>query len=301
MRATLLAGLLACSSAAPLNLTGYFCATCPSTPAPSALLRTLHTAYTDVIFAFAGFDATGAVLNQYDAPDRGFALNASVVAALRARGLRVLLSVGGGAANVLPAPLPGGFGAALLAGLSGLVTELGLDGIDLDLENFGGDVAGITAAVAAVRGVVDGLRAAHPGITVTAAPQMTDLYCDYASITAGFNRYAPFWTPGQPPPFDTVAPQLYNTWSGVESVKYAATYAAEVAAGCTIGPFNISVPLPRLRLGFPASPSAAGSGFLPPAAVAAMARAAGVDGLMTWDIGWDEKAGWEFANAVAAA
>jgi chitinase len=293
------AALAAGAPRAPLELTGYVCATCPSTPDPSALLASLHPAYTTIVFAFAGFDGSGAVLNQYDAPDKAFALNASVVAALRARGVkRVALSVGGGAGSPLPAPLPSGFAAALLTGLSALVTDFGLDGVDFDLENFPGAVADIVAAAAAVRAVAEGLRAAHPGIVLSAAPQMTDAYCDYASVTSGFNRYAPLLAP--PAVFDVVMPQMYNAWSGVETLAYARTYAGELVAGCAVGPYNVSVARAALRLGYPASPSAAGSGFLPPAGVAALARALNVS-LMTWDCGWDERAGWAFASAVAAA
>ena len=292
--------LLARARSAPLSLTGYFCATCPSTPDPAALLAALHSAYDSVIFAFLGWDATGAVVNQYDAPDKGFALNASVVSALRARGVRrVALSLGGGAGNVLPAPLPAGFAAAMLAGTSALVSELGLDGVDFDLENFGGGVPDILAAAGAVRAVAEGLRAAHPALVLSAAPQMTDAYCDYASVTAGFNRYAPLLSP--PRLFDVVAPQMYNSWGGVETIAYARTYAAELEAGCAVGAFNVSVERARLQLGYPASRSAAGSGFLDPVEVAAMARSLSISGLMTWDIGWDAQAGWQMARAVAAA
>ena len=299
MRALTLAVLLRAVVAAPLPLTGYFCASCPSSLNPKALVAAVHPAYTDVIFAFAGVDPQGAVLNQYDAPSKNFTLTANVVAALKAKGVRVLLSVGGGAAAALPAPLPAGFAATLLAGLSALVSSLRLDGIDLDLENFSGSVADIEAAMASIGDVVSGLRAAHPGIIVTGAPQMTDLYCDYASITAGFNRYAPLWKGGDGP-LDYVMPQMYNSWSGVETIAYALTYAAELVAGCNISGFNVSVPLPRLRLGYPASPSAAGSGYITPTAVVAMARKAQINGLMTWEIGWDAQNNFAFANAVAA-
>jgi chitinase len=285
--------------ASPVSLTGYFCATCPSTPNPAALLASLHPAYDSIIFAFAGWDTSGALQNQYDAPDKGFFLNASVVRALRARGVRrVALSLGGGAGNVLPAPLPPAFAVTMLAGLTALVTELSLDGVDFDLENFPGSVADILQATTAVRAVAEGLRAAQPAIVLSAAPQMTDAYCDYASLTSGFNRYAPLLSP--PQIFDLVTPQMYNSWSSVETIAYAKTYAAELEAGCAVGAYNVSVDRARLQLGYPASRSAAGSGFLPPSDVAAMARALGV-GVMTWDVGWDAQAGWEMASAVAAA
>jgi chitinase len=69
--------------------------------------------------------------------------------------------------------------------------------------------------------------------------------------------------------------------------------------------FNLTIPGPQLALGFPASPSGAGSGYQQPATVAALFRAlqaAGtpVGGIMAWSIGWDQQAGWAFADAIAS-
>ena len=298
------------SAAPPLPLLGYVCPTCPSAPHPSALLASLHPAYTHVAFAFAGWAADGSIINQWDAPDKGFALNASVVAALQARGLSVSLSAGGGAGNVLPGAPPPGFAANMLAGLSALVTSLRLDGIDFDLENWPGDVPGILAAAAAVRAVAAGLRAAHPALRITGAPQMTDVYADYPAITAGFNRYTPLLAGGAGGVFDALMPQMYNTWAQVETAAYAQTYARELIAGFAVSgggpaPFNVSVPAEKLWLGFPASRQAAGSGFLAPADVVAAVRelqanGTRLGGLMTWSAGWDQQSGWVFADAVAA-
>jgi hypothetical protein len=95
---------MACTTtASPLPLFGYFCPTCPGDVSPSAILASMPPIYTHVAIAFAGWDASGNVLNQWDAAWRGgFIVNASVVGGLKARGVRVFLSVGGGAANVLP-------------------------------------------------------------------------------------------------------------------------------------------------------------------------------------------------------
>jgi hypothetical protein len=128
--------LLAAAAAAappPFALTGYFCGDCPSTPDPNALLGVIHPAYSTVVFAFAGWDAAGNLLNQYDSPSKNFTLTRAVVARLQAQQRRVFLSLGGGAANVLTPALPV---APLAQALGALVGDLGIDGIDLDFEKI---------------------------------------------------------------------------------------------------------------------------------------------------------------------
>ena len=299
MRAALLfAALLAAHALSPLPLFGYLCADCPSAPNPAALVAGLHASYTRVIFAFAGWDAAGHLLNQYDAPDKNFTLTRGVVAALQAQNRSVFLSLGGGAANTLTPALP----VAVLAGeLSALVGALGLDGVDLDLENFEGDPA---ACMGAARALLAALRAARPALLLSAAPQMTDVFPDYLQVTAGFNRYAPLLAGAGEALFDAVMPQMYNSWGAVETLAYTAYYAAALERGFVVAPsYSVRVPAAALVLGFPASRSAAGSGWQSPAGVVALARALAanatpVRGLMVWSCGWDAQNNWEFAEAV---
>ena len=212
------------------------------------------------------------------------------------------------------ASAPQGFAATMFKGLSALVTEWGLDGIDWDLENFPGTVPDILAAMSIVREVTAGLRAAHPGLLISGAPQMTDVYPDYASVTVGFNRYAPLLANNNnnnnnnaSNVFDMIMPQMYNTWPAVETLAYAQTYAGELTLGFSVSSSGASLKVPPIRpwLGYPASRQAAGSGFIDPTAVAAMARklvdAGNISGVMTWELGWDAAQGWAFASAMASA
>lgn len=305
--------LLLAASAGAMPLVGYLCPSCPSAPDPAALVREIHPAYSHVVLAFAGWDATGAIQNQWDAPDKGFTVNASVVSALQARGLRVLLSLGGGAGNVLPGPPadPDAFVANMARGLLALVHGWGLDGVDFDLENFSGDAV---QGMAAVARVIEALHANSSALLITGAPQMTDVYPGWPGISAGFNRYAPLLGNGfLQRHFAFVMPQMYNSWAAVETAAYAQQYAAQLLAGYSIPAsagnpaYNVTVPGTKLLLGYPASPSGASSGFLPPATVVGVVQAlaanasTAIAGLMTWSIGWDQQAGWEFAKAVAAA
>ena len=304
----MLAFLLLAPAASALPLTGYLCASCPSAPSPTTLVQSIHPSYTTVIFAFAGWDATGSLVNQWDDPSKNFTLSAATVRALKAEGRTVLLSLGGGAGGVLPGPPASGWVPAMVLNLWALAASLALDGFDLDIENFAGDAV---AGMQALRAVVAGLRAAPGGaaLRITCAPQMTDVFPDYPTWTAGFNRYAPLLEAGSLQLIDAVMPQMYNTWSSVETVAYAKTYAGELQKGFSVAgpwpaPLNVTIPPEKLWLGFPASPSAAGSGYINPADVAAavMGWAAGglrVAGLMTWSIGWDQQNGWLMANAVA--
>jgi hypothetical protein len=153
-------GLLA--QAACLTLYGYCCPSCPSAADPNALLKSLHPAYTHVALAFIGWDETGALVNQWDAPNKGFILNKTIVAGLQAKGVRVLMSLGGGAGNVLPAPSDPNFADTMLAGLIQLHSTFGVDGFDWDLENFGGTDP--IADMLPVLTVVTGLKAQIPGL-----------------------------------------------------------------------------------------------------------------------------------------
>ena len=281
-------------AAGAIALCGYLCASCPSAPSPSTLVTSIHPAYTRVVFAFAGWDATGTVLNQWDDVSKNFTLTRGIVASLQSQGRSVLISLGGGAGAPLPGPAPAGFVTNVVTGLSSLVTSLGLDGVDFDIENFEGDPV---AGMAAVREIVLGLRvaAAPRALLITCAPQMTDVFPDYTQETAGFNRYAPLVEERFLGNIDAVMPQMYNSWASVETIAYAVTYTKEVEAGFTVTagagptPLNITIPPTKLWLGYPSSSSAAGSGFLPPTEVVAMVRglaASGtpVAGLMTWSI-----------------
>ena len=215
-----------------------------------------------------------------------------------------MLSVGGGDGAVLACNSDSGFAAKLASGLVSYITKYGFDGVDFDIEHRTGDYVACARTIAAV---VDALRIAVPGLAVTMAPQMTNVYPDYPSVSAGFNELAPLVNMTS---FDWLQPQMYNTWSGVETVAYAKKYVSQLVAGfdVTAGAesFHVAVEPARIVLGYPASARGAGTGFLDPKLVVAMVRdlrraSVPVKGLMTWSIGWDRQNGYAFSNAVAAS
>jgi len=287
-------------SATPFSLIGYLCADCPSAINPNTLVTAIHKSYSRVIFAFAGWDADGHLVNQWDSPSKKFTLTPAIVAALKKEGRSVFISLGGGAANSITPDLNS---TTLAKELLALINTLGLDGVDLDLENFTGDIVG---CMSRALDLVAQLHAGAPNLLFSAAPQMTDLYPGWPSISPGFNRYAPLLSQPHTALFDAIMPQMYNTWGQVETIEYAKSYAYALEQGFSIanGAYNVTVQPGQFYLGYPASPSGAGSGFLPPADVVAMGRALAanstpIKGFMTWAIGWDQQNNWEFANAVA--
>lgn len=296
------------SNASAIPLVGYFCAQCDANPTPLDLVRNIHPAYTTIIFAFIGWDASGNITNTWDCNDRlcpkNFTLTRQTVQYLQSQGRKVLMSLGGAAGAVLSSNEPPSFVQNMVTGLVSVVRHYGLDGIDLDIENRDGDAVGCCSVVASI---VASFKQALPGALVTMAPQMEDIYPDIADVSLAFNAQAPLVSTSIQA-ITSIQVQMYNTWAQVETVAYAEQYAAKLMTGYSAQGdglnFPVQVPGAKLVLGYPASPSGASSGFIEPAAVVAMVRAleskgTPIGGLMTWSIGWDHKANWTFASAVA--
>ena len=84
--------------------------------------------------AFIGFNTDGTVVNQWDAPDKNFTLTKTAVTALQAAGKVVLVSMGGADGGVWPDSAPPTFISNMATGIVGVINDLGLDGIDFDIE-----------------------------------------------------------------------------------------------------------------------------------------------------------------------
>eukprot|EP00037_Helgoeca_nana_P011100 m.99305 g.99305 ORF g.99305 m.99305 type:complete len:392 (+) comp20615_c0_seq1:73-1248(+) len=288
-----------------IPLTGYFCPSCPSVTDPAALLNELHPAYTTVIIAFAGFDASGNATIEFNTAS--WALSPSDVAKLKAGNRTVLLSVGGGDGAVLSCNAPSAFATTLAASLFNLVQRYGFDGIDWDIEHRTGDMV---ACGKVINTVIADLKLRMPTMQMSIAPQMTNVDPEVGMISSGFNELVPVvCAEGSLAALDFVQPQMYNTWSAVETTAYAQRYAHELAAGFNLtsggSTFHVTIPGRQLRLGYPSTPKGAGSGYIAPTEVAAMvanlsAHGLQIAGVMTWSIGWDQQAGWPFAIAMAA-
>eukprot|EP01059_Diplonema_ambulator_P030779 TRINITY_DN5402_c0_g1_i1.p1 TRINITY_DN5402_c0_g1~~TRINITY_DN5402_c0_g1_i1.p1 ORF type:complete len:323 (+),score=47.42 TRINITY_DN5402_c0_g1_i1:50-970(+) len=301
LRAAVIAVCMATSvQCANMTLSGYICPTCPSADDPAALLKSLPKVYNIVNVAFVGWNDNGSIVNQFDDPTKGFALTKEMVTALQSEGRMVLVSIGGGAGGIITGTEPAGFAENMASGLLQYCDQYGFDGVDFDIEHRSGD---LMKCADVINSVLKLLKQKKPTIKISFAPQMVNLDPSVAIISPGFNELAPVIGPSLGL-IDWIQPQMYNSWSQVETLDYAKNYTAMLLQGYAIPSANVTVPpIPpqKLALGYPASPSGAGSGYLPPCDVAAMVRDMHppILGLMTWDIGWDQKSGWKFADCVA--
>ena len=247
---------------------------------------------------------------------QAFVFDRAHVAALQREGREVFVSVGGGNAGALDCAAGASFTAAFVQSLLNFTDAFGFDGVDFDIEHrrlAAAAAPGSTyAACADVMGdIVTGLKSRSRGkLLVSVTPQMLNLNPLQTAIAKGKNEYAPFVS-AHLASLDTVAVQMYNSYTSVEGAAFAAQYATMVTQrGFTATEagrsFAVKVPASKLVLGFPAFPAAATQGFVDPTELVAMvgqlrASGVGVDSLFTWSIGWDQRNDWAFAKAVDKA
>ena len=70
-----------------------------------------------------------------------------------------------------------------------------------------------------------------------------------------------------------------------------------------VKPIMLKSPPSQLLLGYPASGSGAGSGYIDPSQLKSMyqtlkSEGYTISGFMTWSIGWDEQNNWNFADTL---
>ena len=269
-------------------------------------LSSVPTSYNLIAVSFA--DATGAPGAVTFNIDSGLSTalggytNAqftSDVATVRARGQKVIISVGGqnGTISVSDSSSATNFSNSII----GLMNTFGFDGVDIDLEN------GINATymAQALRAVV----AAKPGAIITFAPQTID----FQSTSAGYYQLAVSIK-------DILTinnMQYYNSGSmlGCNGSVYSQGSVDFITSQACIQ-LNAGLRPDQIGLGLPASTSGAGSGYVSPSVVnnALDCLAAGTNcgayhpttprpgirGAMTWSINWDASNGYAWVNAIAA-
>jgi chitinase len=220
------------------------------------------------------------------------------VAALRAGGKKVILSVGGerGAIQV------GDAGAAALFARSvqGLMTEYGFDGVDIDLEN-GLNPTHMAQALRQLRST------AGADLVITMAPQTIDMQSTAGSYFQLALAIQDILT--------VVHMQYYNsgTMLGCDQQVYGQGTVNFLTALACVQLENGLRP-DQVALGLPAGPGAAGGGIVDPSVVTTaldcLARGTGcgtfrpprtypgIRGAMTWSINWDVTNGGGFARTV---
>jgi chitinase len=215
---------------------------------------------------------------------------------LQGRGQKVIISVGGQNGTIT---VGDSTSAANFANSIGtLIQQYGFNGVDIDLEN------GINPAAmgSALRSIY-----AQGGTVITMAPQTIDMQ----STSGGYFQLAL----GIKDILTIVNMQYYNSGSmnGCNGQVYSQGSVDFLTALACIQ-LQGGLRADQVGLGLPASPSAAGSGYVPASEVNAgldcLAKGTGcgsfkpsatypsLRGAMTWSINWDASNGYAFANAV---
>ena len=296
-----------------LGLVGYLCPSCPQAPDPELLFATVHPAYTTVIVSFLLWTAEGNIVENFDGgatkEQQNFTFAKRHVQGLQAKHKKVFVSIGGGLAGSLNCNSGSSFANAFTKGVLDAVTKYGFDGVDFDIEHRSGSDFAKCAKL--VGGIMQGLKKAKPALLVSTVPQEPNLDPQEKTISVGHNEQAPL-VAGYLNCMDHVGVQMYNSYASVEGTAYAETYAGNlVKSGFSTKDssgksYAIKVGASKLVLGFPASTSAAKSGYVNPTQLVTMVehlRSSGIDvqALLTWSVGWDQGQNWAFAKAVASA
>ncbi|MFI7434680.1 chitinase [Micromonospora haikouensis] len=275
-------------------------------PAVELRLRDVPAEYDLVAVAFAEATATpGAVTFAVD-PGLSAALGGysdaeftADVQALRSRGKKVILSVGGETGRV--AVNDAASATAFADSTYALLRRYGFDGVDIDLEN-GLNPTYMGQALRALR------AKAGPSLIIAMAPQTIDMQ----SPAAGYFKLA----------LDirdiltVVNTQFYNSGAMLGCDQNAAYPQGSVNFIVALACIQLEAGLrpDQVGLGLPAGPGAAGGGIVAPSVVNAaldcLARGTncgsfrpprtypGIRGAMTWSVNWDVSNGNGFARTV---
>ncbi|BBH64582.1 hypothetical protein ACTI_12670 [Actinoplanes sp. OR16] len=221
------------------------------------------------------------------------------IAALHARGKKVIISVGGekGTVAVNSATAATAFADSVYA----LIQNYGFDGVDIDLEN-GLNPTYMASALRSLR------AKAGSNLIITMAPQTIDMQNAQSSYFKLALDIKDILT--------VVFTQYYNSGAMLGCDNNAAYGQGSVnfltALACI--PLQNGLRPDQIALGLPASTRAAGGGYVAPSVVNAaldcLARGTncgtfkppatypGIRGAMTWSINWDVTNGNSWANTV---
>nr|WP_179015771.1 MULTISPECIES: glycosyl hydrolase family 18 protein [unclassified Paenibacillus] len=220
------------------------------------------------------------------------------IQAKRAQGKKIILSIGGEKGNVNlnnASPNVTNF----VDSMYGLITQYGLDGIDIDLEN-GMNVTNLTNAVRQLQAKVGS------GFILTMAPQTIDMQSSNTTYMQLYNNLKDITT--------VINVQYYN--SGCMLGRDGKCYSQGTIDFLTaLSDLTLQWVEPsQLGIGVPATSGAAGGGYVSPTVVnnALKCLTNGTDcgtykpvakypdfrGAMTWSINWDKTTNYSFANTV---
>ncbi|MVP01322.1 fibronectin type III domain-containing protein [Paenibacillus lutrae] len=269
-------------------------------------LRDVPAEYDIIAVSFAEMDRTkpGGVTFAID-PSLATALGGyteaeflSDIKAKQAQGKKIILSIGGEKGNIdLSSASPNV--KNFVDSMSALITQYGFDGLDVDLEH-GFNVPNMTSAARQLQQKVG------PSFILTMAPQTIDMQSNQSSYLQFYANVKDITT--------VINTQYYN--SGCMLGRDGKCYSQGTVDFLTaLTDLTLQwVPASQLGLGVPATPSAAGGGYVSAAVVnqalnclatgnscgsyKPVAKYPDIRGAMTWSINWDGSNGYTFAKTV---
>ncbi|HEV7649030.1 MAG TPA: cellulose binding domain-containing protein [Actinophytocola sp.] len=222
------------------------------------------------------------------------------VAALHARGKKVILSVGGEAGRVSVGD--GTSAANFASSVRSIMAEYGFDGVDIDLEN-GLNPTFMAQALQSLRSQVGS------SLIITMAPQTIDMQSTGGSYFALALAIKDILT--------VVHTQFYNSGSmlGCDQAQAYSQGTVDFITALACIQLENGLRPDQVAVGLPAGPGAAGGGVVAPSvvndALDCLASGTncgtfhpphtypGIRGAMTWSINWDVANGNGFAHTVA--
>lgn len=233
------------------------------------------------------------------------------ICAEKAKGRRVLLSIGGAAAGMDLNSRA--VAQRFIDTIVPILKTNNFDGIDIDIETglvAGGSWSQNSSSQNNLIYIIDSILAQMPAnFMLTMAPETAYVTGGQIAYGGPWGAYLPIikryldngrlnWLQmqyyngnmyGCPPPGATY--QAGTVQGFVEQTR-CMMYGFQVAGG---GP-TITIPASKIVVGLPAQPGA-GGGYMSPSLVrTAYGQVSSIRGLMTWSINWDGSKGWTFAT-----
>ncbi len=282
-------------------------------------LTDIPPAYSIVTIAFADLAADGSASFTLQGPpyttmSDGENTFKKDIQTLRAKGVKVLLSLGGqnGFYQINTADQEQKFASSL----ENIISTYGFDGLDYDLEN-GLSAANASFLVNATQNIKQDFQAQGKSLYFTAAPETMDVYW----MESPNGKYDALIKAGL---LDLVQVQLYNSGCMPDDESNSPCFAEGnedfivSQADSTIQTWmkqGVSDAAAKYVIGLPASANAAGGGYVDPAVAKKamtclqtqtqcgsyqpMQAYPELTNVMTWSINWDAKNGYAFAKVMA--
>ncbi|WP_131762292.1 glycosyl hydrolase family 18 protein [Legionella jamestowniensis] len=165
----------------------------PGWKTPPSAQSLANAGYTHVMVAFGVFSTTtpGVIASAFDTVTKEY------IQSLRNAGIKVLLSLGGALTSIpdttvdfhqvlSAASSPAAFQQTFINSLTGLITQYGFDGFDIDIEhgiNGSGTFSQPQGDIAVLANIINTMHQQNPNLLITLPPQVANI-----AATSGFDQ-----------------------------------------------------------------------------------------------------------------